>query len=195
MVAAAVEGVTDEVALRRIAAEIGFELDPVYVTNGKAQLLRRLGGFNAAAIHAPWVVLVDLNGAECAPTHLGDILPQQAAGMSCRVVVRALESWVLADSERTAAFLGVPVRLLPGAPELEVDPKQTLINAARRSRRRAIRLDIVPRDGGGRKVGPAYGARLIEFLSDPVNGWRPLVAAERSESLARCLVALERFAP
>jgi hypothetical protein len=190
MLTAAVEGPTDEVALRRILSDLRIEIGTVYVTNGKPALLRRLEGFNAAAFHAPWAVLVDLNGSACAPSHLGEILPSPAPMMTCRVVVRALESWIMGDVERLAPFLGVSQSMIPEAPDAEPDPKEALVNLARRSRKRAIRLDMVPRPGGGRKVGPAYEARLIEFLSHQTEGWRPLEAAMRSESLKRCLAAL-----
>ena len=49
--------------------------------------------------------------------------------------------------------------------ECAPDPKTTLINLARRSRRRAIREGIVPREGSGGRVGSGYPGRLIEFVA------------------------------
>ena len=66
--------------------------------------------------------------------------------------------------------------------ELLADPKLTLVNIARTSRRRDIRADMVPREGSGRAVGPAYTSRVIEYSQGP---WRPHVAARYSDSLAR----------
>lgn len=76
---------------------------------------------------------------------------------------------------------------VPHMIEAEPDPKQTLINIARTSRSRSIREDIVPRQESKAKVGPLYVARLSEFTE---NHWQPDEAANRSESLRRCIKAL-----
>ena len=68
-----------------------------------------------------------------------------------------------------------------------------MVDIAKGSRRREIREDMIPRTGSGRVVGPAYTARLIEFVIGARNAWRPEVAAERSESLKRCLRCLNRL--
>lgn len=106
--------------------------------------------------------------------------------MCFRVAVRETEAWLMADCERLAQFLGVRRSWIPGDPEAVDDPKTTLVDLARRSRRRDIREDMVPRAGSGRSVGPAYNSRLIEFATDRLRGWRPDVAAAGADSLARC---------
>lgn len=185
----AVEGTVDEVVLRRVLTAVQREVGTIYVTRGKQNLLRRLPGFNHAAEFAPWVVLVDLNSAPCPLALISEHLPDPAPLMRMRVAVRAIESWLLADRDRLATFLAVSSRRVPANPDDEANPKEALVNLARRSRRRAIRDDIVPAPGSGRKVGPAYEARLIEFVLR-TDGWRPRDAATRSESLRRCLAAL-----
>jgi hypothetical protein len=186
----AVEGPVDEVILRAVVESAGRAIETVYVAEGKPNLLRRLSGFNAAARFAPWIVVVDLNGASCAPEFCVEHLPVPSVGMLFRVAVRAAEAWILGDTNRLASFLGVPRSRIPPNPDAEADPKQTLVNIARHSRRRAIREDMVPSSASGRRVGRAYEARLIEFVSDTA-GWRPEVAAERSASLRRCIAALQ----
>ena len=42
-------------------------------------------------------------------------------------------------------------------------------------------------EGSGAKVGPLYVRRLTEFVE---NLWRPDIAANESESLRRCILAL-----
>lgn len=187
---AAVEGPVDEVAVRRIAESAGIEVATVYITNGKGNLVRRLAGFNEAARHAPWLVVVDLNGTNCAPDLLAQILPAPSPLMTCRVAVRAIEAWLMGDCDRLASFLGIAASRLPIDPDGVANPKQTLVNAAASSRRRAIREDMTPRPGSGRSVGPNYAGRLIEFMADEAAGWRPDVAANRSNSLARVLRAI-----
>jgi hypothetical protein len=186
----AVEGPVDEVVLRRVVAEAGRDIETIYVTEGKANLIRRLPGFNSAARFDSWIALVDLNAAECPAALRQSCLPAPSNRMLFRVAVRAIESWLLADRERVADFLSVSVDRVPTDPDGEVDPKRTLVNIARYSRRGAIRRDVVPTERAGRRVGPAYEARLIEFVVDQTKGWRPSAAAARSDSLRRCLAAL-----
>ena len=187
-----VEGITDEVVVRRVLEYVGLTCGTVYGKGGKNYLLQRLPNYNQAACFAPWLVVVDLNrGAECAPDFVRSVLPHPASGMQFRVAVHAIEAWLLADAERLATFLGIPIARIPSNPDAEPDPKTALINLARRSRRRAIREDIVPREGSGGRVGPGYTGRLIEFVMATEHLWRPEMAMQRSDSLRRCVAALQ----
>jgi len=144
--------------------------------------------------HSAWAVLIDLdNDAACAPTLQEKWLASPAPRMCFRIAVRAVETWLLADRQRFAQFLSIPASRIP--PDLEAvdDPKLLLVNLARHSRKRAMREDMVPRQRSGRKVGPAYASRLMEFVEDATTGWRPDVAAAESDSLKRCLHCLYRL--
>jgi hypothetical protein len=196
LVTAAVEGDVDEAVLRRVLKHVGLGLGPVHGREGKQKLLRRLNGYNNAARFAPWVVLVDLNGdCPCAPTCVQAWLPAPSQHMCFRVAVRAVEAWLLADRDRIANSLRLSSRLVPQSPDNLVRPKTEVINLARQSRSRAIREELVPREGSGRSVGPLYTARLIEFVEDEAAGWRPDQAAVRSDSLRRCIERLRSFVP
>jgi hypothetical protein len=190
-ISGAVEGPTDETVVRRLVREAGGSLNRVYGKSGKPHLRQRLKGFNQAARHSPWVVVVDLDqSAECAPPFCRDWLPAPSAHMCFRVAVRQIEAWLLADAESLARFLSIAIARVPVDPEALVNPKETLVNLARHSRRRDIREDMVPRPNSGRSVGAAYTSRLIEFAE---TRWRPEVAAERADSLRRCRIRLERL--
>jgi hypothetical protein len=187
-----VEGVTDEVVVRRLLEYVGLPCGTVYGREGKGALLQRILNYNQAARFRPWLVVIDLDrDTECAPPFLRSTLPNPAAGMRFRVAVRAIEAWIMADAERLAAFLGIRAARIPSDPDAELDPKRTLISLARRSRRRAIREDIVPREGSGGRVGPGYAGCLIEFVMAAEQSWRPEVAVQRSDSLQRCVEALK----
>ena len=67
------------------------------------------------------------------------------------MVVRELESWLLADAAGLAAYLGLPRAVVPSQPESVGDPKLALVNLARRSRRTRLRDSIVPYQGGLRR--------------------------------------------
>jgi hypothetical protein len=190
----AVEGLVDEAVVRRLIRHVGAEPGPIYGKNGKVYLRKQVKGYNEAARWTPWIVLVDLNhDADCAPPFQAEWLPSPAPKMCFRVTVRQVEAWLLADRERMARFLRVPLPRIPYSLETVDDPKRLMVDLARRSRRRDIREDMVPRPDSGRKVGPAYASRLIEFVGDEREEWRPDVAARSSDSLNRCLRCLCRL--
>ena len=191
-ISAAVEGMLDEAVVRRLVRHAGALAGTVYGKNGKPFLKERIAGYNNAARHAPWIVLVDLDSEhQCPPPLRETWLPHPAPQMCFRVAVRAVEAWLMADAERLAAFIGVPRRRIPADPEREEYPKQAMVNLARSSRRRDVREDMVPRDGSGRTVGPAYTSRLVEYATDR---WRPHVAARSADSLQRAVACLRRLA-
>ncbi len=186
-----VEGIIDEAIARRILAHVSLLCGTVYGKRGKDYLLECLPAYNRAARFIPWLVVVDLDhDAPCAPDFVQDRLPVPASGMCLRLAVRAAEAWLLADAERLAGFLSVPLAKIPTNPDVVPNPKAALVDLARQSRSRAIRDDMVPRPNSGGRVGPGYTGRIIEFVSAPPHQWRPDVAAGRSDSLRRCLEAL-----
>jgi len=189
----AAEGPTDEAVLKRLLAEAGAVPGAVYGQNGKQSLKRDIRGYNNAALYSSWFVLIDLDhDAPCPSALREEWLPEPAPKMCFRVAVREVEAWLLGDRERISAFLGIGTVKVPRDPESLDDPKRTMVDLARQSRRRDIREDMVPRPGSGRSVGPAYTSRMIEFTSDS-GRWRPEVAAENSRSLLRCRNALNRL--
>lgn len=192
VISAAVEGVIDEAVMRKLISHVGATPGDVYGKQGKTYLRQKITGYNNAARHAPWTVLVDLNGeAECAPTLRQSWLAAPAPMLCFRVAVREVEAWLLSDAECLADFLGVARRRIPGNVEQLNDPKTEMVNLARNSRRRAIRADMVPRPESGRSVGAAYSSRLIEFVTQY---WRPDQALHQADSLRRAINCLRRLA-
>jgi hypothetical protein len=186
----AVEGIADAAVAQRILRHLGLEAGPINGLPGKADLDQCLTGYNHAAKYLPWLVLRDLDrDACCAPELLPTLLRKPATKMCLRIAVRAVESWLLADRHRMSQFLGVALNKLPANPDQLDDPKTVLVNMARKSRKKIIREDMVPAPGSSTRVGPAYSARIIEY-ADAI--WRPDIAADHSNSLRRCIAALER---
>jgi hypothetical protein len=191
VISAAVEGIVDEAVVRRLIAHAGAEPGDVHGKNGKSYLRRKINGYNSSAQRALWFVLVDLDhDADCAPPLCSDWLPDKAPGLCFRVAVRAVEAWLLADAERLAKFLGVARSKIPADPQALDNPKAVMIDLARGSRRRDIREDMVPRPGSGRRVGPAYSSRLIEFAS---KHWRPDIAGGHADSLKRAIRCIKQI--
>ena len=190
-IAAAVEGSLDEAVVCRLINHVGGESGAVYGKNGKPFLKDRIDGYNSAARHAPWVVLVDLDAdADCAPPVCETWLPSLAPRMCFRVAVRAVEAWLMADAETLARFLRIARGKIAVDPESLEHPKRTMVNLARLSRSRDIRDDMVPREGSGRTEGPAYTSRLIEYATDR---WQPEVAVVRADSLRRTIACLQHL--
>jgi hypothetical protein len=191
VISGAVEGPLDETVVRKLIVLAGGRPGTVYGRNGKAFLRRQIPGYNNAARHLPWIVLVDLDrDAECAPPLREEWVPDPALYLCFRVAVREVEAWLMADTESLADFLGVARSRIPANPEQLQDPKTEMVNLARHSRRRDVREDMVPRERSGRQVGPAYPSRLMEYVE---TRWRPDVAAKRAESLRRAIDCLKRL--
>ena len=193
MISAAVEGIVDAEVARKLVAEAGGEIGNVYEKDGKPDLRKRINGYNNAARHAPWhapwLVLVDLdNDADCAPPLRNVWLPEPAPLLCFRIAVRQVEAWLMADHDTLADFLSVAKNKIPDDPERLPNAKEAMVNLARRSRRQAIFRDMVPRQGSGRSVGPAYSSRMIEYID---RHWRPQVAAHRADSLRRAIACLK----
>jgi len=183
-----VEGLTDEVVAKRLLAHVGLVPGKSFGKSGKANLLARLPNYNQAARHSIWFAMIDLdNDAVCASQAIARWLPEKAQDMVLRVVVKAVEAWLMADIESMAAFLHVSPSLFPGNPDGEENPKEKLLNIARRSTNTTIRNDFVPRQGSGTSEGPEYATLLNEFTT---KYGRPEEAAKRSSSLNRCINAL-----
>ena len=188
-VSAAVEGVVDEAVVRKLIAHAGGQTGNVYGKNGKHELRQKIDGYNNAARYAPWVVLVDLDhDADCAPPLRDEWLPDPAPNLCFRIAVREVEAWLMADPRTLARYLSVGPGKIVAEPEKLDRPKDTMVDLARRSRQMEIRKDMVPREKSGRRVGPAYASRLIEYVQQH---WQPEVAAVRSESLQRAINCLQ----
>jgi hypothetical protein len=191
IISAAVEGIVDETVVRKLVVEAGGHPGTIYGKNGKPYLRRQIQGYNNAAKRSLWMVLVDLDrDAECAPPLCEEWVSDPAPYLCFRVAVREVEAWLMADAVSLSAFLSVASSAIPSDPEHLFDPKTEMVNLARRSRRREIQEDMVPRAGSGRSVGPAYASRLIEYVQ---TSWRPEVAIERADSLRRAITCLQRM--
>jgi hypothetical protein len=70
------------------------------------------------------------------------------------------------------------------------DPKQFLIAKAKKSRKRNLKKDIVPRAGSTAKIGPNYNACLSNFIRSNLNVHR---AIKYSESLDRGFRKIQNF--
>jgi hypothetical protein len=198
----AVEDELSEHVLRAILVQTGreFLVETVYGKKGADYLRLKLRAFNMAAKGSAFLVLTDLDKHNCVPDLIEKWFDCQSnefsqrchANLVFRVAVREVESWVMADREPFADFLGISRHLIPEQIDTVRDPKALLLELASRSRNRRLRDDIVPRPGDKRKIGPDYNGRLGEFIQ---SSWRAKVANAHSASLAKAWNMLLAFHP
>lgn len=182
----AVEGPPDEAVIAAVLRANGHDVGAVHGRCGKHHLDDNLRRYTSAAKHAPWLIVRDLDqDATCAAELLRAKQPGGHPGC-VRIAVRAIEAWLLADPA-SARWLGVASSALPSKVEDLDDPKATLIQLARRSRRTGIREDIVPTLS--RSIGPGYVDQIRTFCATT---WTPAVAARRSDSLARLIRHIQK---
>lgn len=193
LVVIAIEDELSEAVLRKLIEFSGRDIvvDRAFNARGNSQLKNRIANFKSASHVLPHVVLTDLDRYPCAPELLDDWnavnLPSR---MLFRIAVREIESWLLADRAGIAEFLNVAVNKVPDNPEAEIDPKRTLINLARRSRRRRLSQELVPAQGSAAPIGPLYNSRMTEFVN---TNWDIAAARGRAQSMDRALSRLSTF--
>jgi hypothetical protein len=192
----AVEDDLSESVIRRLLLETGrnYSVGNVFGRGGFGYLQNTAKNWNAAAAAGtPILLLTDLDHHPCPSGLIEDWLDVEPdVNLVFRVAVREVESWLLADREGFADFLGISDVVIPLQPDQIPDPKLSLINLARRSRRRTLRESIVPREGSTAVQGPDYNGCLGGFVR---NHWNHNAASERSPSLGRAWRRLMVFEP
>ena len=164
-----------------------------YNSGGFGWIRKRINGFNQAARGMSYLILTDLDQNECPPALLDEwLIGDRHHNLIFRVAEKQVESWLLGCRTLFAKFLGVRENLIPGNVDEITNAKAFVIDLARRSPRRQLRLDIVPQEGSTAKVGPDYNGRLIHFVESI---WDPNIAKELSPSLRRAMDVLDDFQP
>ena len=201
----------EDALLANLGARLLAEFRGAYIVDGEAQiwggksnLNKKIPGWNRGAPFAlPRLVLRDLDsiappdGVKNCPKSETDRLlngGEKSPNLLLRFAVAEAESWLLADGDALAEFMGVRQELqilqIPSADAVK-NPKARIIALAKKSRRKEIRKGIPPESGSKRSVGIAYNAILTEFVR---KRWNPKRAAKRSKILRRTLDRLAAFA-
>jgi hypothetical protein len=179
---------------RRLVAEMpGFSIGYMLGERGNGYLRQRMPSFRQMAFTRPLLILTDLDRSICPSALIGDWMGNSKCPprIIFRVVVRAIEAWLLADHEAMAALLGPRVvKDLPSTPDEVADPKAAFVGLARKAPR-DVRLDICPAAGSQSSRGVNYNNRLTDFIA---TRWDPRCAALRSPSLRRARARLAALA-
>ena len=191
----AVEDDLSELLLRVLIRQVrrDFVVDNCYSHGGFGYIKRKISGFNNAARFTPFIVLTDLDQAECAPKLIEQWLTQpQHPNLMFRIAVHEVEAWVMADRAAFAQYLGVYERRIPQDVDSIRDPKRYLVDLARQSRSRELRESLVPRANSTAPVGPDYNGALMPFVD---KDWHLDVATRYSASPKRTIQTLKNFEP
>jgi len=189
----AVEGNLDEAVLRRILREMatGRVPAPCYGHHGKDYLRKLVFRLNPRELTTPWIIMVDLDCDLCPPDLIeGWTDPRRNPQILIRVAVREVESWLLAHRDGIAGYLGVEKRRIPLDPDSVEKPKELLIDLAKRSKRKAIREDLVPAPRSTSKIGKGYNSALRGFVE---RTWDISKARQRSQSLDAAIRAISQL--
>ena len=181
-----------EVTMLKMLSVFGdkYHIGTSYNARGFGYIRNNIKGFNEASVATSFFILTDLDKYECPSLLKREWLSKpQHPNLIFRVAVREVESWLLADREGFADYTGISIVNVPIIPDLETDPKRTLINLVRKSRKRSIKTDIIPLNDKA-KIGPDYNGRLTEYVQDY---WDINRARLSSRSLDRAINQLQLF--
>lgn len=195
------EDAVTQAIIERLVSE--FREDFVIGTRHPArggQIIKAAPMYNALGI--PIFLLTDLDNCACAP-----LLIEQWFGAApisqdllFRVACDEAESWLMADREGFANWLGINVALIPesefvdkrkGIFEIKYPFKPSLymmMNLASKSKRKNLREGLTPKSGANK--GPAYNSTLLPFIS---NDWDIQSASANSYSLSKAIERLQSF--
>ena len=159
--------------------------------HGKGKIKKQIKAYINAAQYGNYFVITDLdNDFNCAPLLIKKWLSGSSTNqLIFRIAVHEIESWLLADKAGFAAFFSISENLIPPEPDNIIDPKQTVIALARRSKKREIRETIVPIDDY-MVNGPEYNAKFQYFVQ---NCWNINSARKNSPSLDKAIKAFEKI--
>ncbi|MEK6672058.1 MAG: hypothetical protein AABY42_01095 [Nitrospirota bacterium] len=166
-----------------------YTINRIFGKKGKNFIKDNLRAYNQAASISPYLVLVDLDRGECPLIIIKNWFTfTKSDNLLFRIAVREAEAWLLSDRDNFASFMGVSRDKIDLNPENIPDPKEYIINLARKSRKRKIKEDLVPE--GKASVGRNFNTCLSDFV---LNHWDIKNAKMASKSLERLVIALNNF--
>lgn len=184
MIPTLVEGHLEERLLGVLWRQLGNADKPLNIRDARGSpFWEHARRYNQAGRKQLVIGLGDLEQAPCATVALKNLRQPVSAGFKLRLAVRMIESWVMADREAFATYFGLSITGVPAYPDLLDHPKRTVVELARRSRKKSVRQALVPT--GASLVGAEYTPFMARFIE---SSWQLRRARANSPSLERaCL--------
>lgn len=189
----AVEGGTDVAVAERLIIHVGRRPRQVSSSGGSGDIDAKLERWCQPSNRMPMLILRDwdlVDGVAC-PSALLDKVAAGAtrpANVAVRIVVRSIESWLMADTLAARKFFGTSQ--LSAEPELLTTPKRSLVEACRSSKLRRVRVGMVPRAGSGGGAGADFALLIGEYAREH---WDPVRAQANAPSLRRAIVRMNEL--
>lgn len=187
--------------LQRLVLDICGVADPIVLgpkNGGISHIVKCLPKYFKLAESEFVILLIDLDSGECEPScrrkffEAGGVEEPTPDFMVFGIAKREVESWLLADVQNLASFLNISsAKIDPNSETNTADPKEYLVNLAKRSRNREKRQAIVPLQNSKNTVGLGYNSALIKFV---VEHWDHEAASANSISLTRMRSRIEELA-
>lgn len=197
-VTVAVEDVLSASVAARLLARYApqSEITQVMVLGGINNLKRRMRDLVQIAGREELVLaLADMDRPEgCPPGRVSELSGGLtiAPNLLIRIAVLEIESWILADRDGIAQWLGVALSIVPRSPETLADPKRAMVQLASRSPHRALREGIAPGPvRGTHRTGAGYNTLASDFVA---RLWNPETARRNAPSLDRAISRISELA-
>lgn len=167
-----------------------FQITTEYNKHGFGGIKKKIQGYNNASMYGNFFVLTDLDTSECAPLLIKNWLHnEKKPNLIFRVAEKEIESWVMADRKNFALFLGISKENIPVECDKIDKPKEFLLNLVKKSKRKYIKEDMLPKYEGD-VFGPDYTGCLSTFINDM---WSLESAVQNSKSLNRAVAAIKKL--
>ncbi len=190
----AVEDVLSEAVGRKLIAMANpqFVVEQVIGNQGFGFLKTKVRALNNAAHNGVVsIIIADLDECGCPDKLRRDWLGLDIhPNLMFRVAVKEVEAWLLADHVGLASYFAIPEGRIPQLSDAIANPKQVVVNLARRSRKSSLRKAMVPLNNSRSAVGSEYNNFMLEFIR---SGWSLARARRRSRSLDKAYIALQNF--
>jgi hypothetical protein len=184
------EDVVSEEILKKILSLTGiFEVKTSFLSGKRSNIQEKIKNYNITADITPFIVLIDLDQDECAPSLInnwfaGDINRR----LICRVAVTEAESWLIADTKNFSKYFGIPFNKMRTDPELLPDPKDFIFRMVGSHSNARLKNAIIPKKHA--KIGRGYNTEMTRFIADH---WDPSTARNYSPSLGKAIDSINGF--
>jgi hypothetical protein len=183
-----------DVALQVIAyAAPDVIVESPILGGGFGRLRNNCRAFNEMAAIIPVILFTDLDNGSCPRSLVTSWMKKipQSHDFVFRVVVREIESWLMADRHAFAEFVHCPISKVPLRPEVCPDPKRELLQIVDRYAPKSIRDGLVRTVKNDRLPGFEFNERFGRFA---LTRWDPAVAATHANSLGRAIRRIRELA-
>lgn len=171
-----------------------FDMEPTTTigNRGSDYLKKRARDLNRTAKGFPVFLLTDQDSPKRCPIEImkGWLRAPCNEGFIFRIAVMEIESWIMADRQAFASFIGIDTNDISDNPDSIENPKEFMLDLVRKHGKRDLKNALLPSPGSTARVGPEYNPVMSRFVA---RQWDVRRAGSESPSLQRAISALDSF--